>query len=199
MAREIKALRDLLTELEKLPAIGRKSAQRIAFHLLKQPHQKVIRLAETLVAVTEKIVPCQTCFNLSETGMCSVCSDPDRESIICVVEDIGDIMAIERTDEFRGRYHVLGGVISPLDGIGPENLHIRELIGRVDSEGIRELIIATNFTIEGEATAMYLARLLKQSDVKVFRLAYGLPVGSSLEYADEATMAKALEGRKEIF
>ncbi len=198
MAQELKALNDLLTELEKLPAIGRKSAQRIAFHLLKQPRKTVERLAFTLTQFKEKIVPCPRCFNLSEGEICHVCADENREPIICVVEEAGDVMAIERTGDYRGVYHVLNGVISPLDGIGPGDLKIKELLARVETACIRQVIIATNFTVEGEATAMYLARLLKPRDVKVYRLAHGLPVGSSLEHTDEATMAKALEGKKEM-
>jgi len=196
--RELRALQELISELEKLPSIGRKSAQRIAFHLLKQPVKDVERLAHSIRQLKEKIVSCPNCFYISEQGLCEICNDSDREHVICVVQEIGDVMAIERVGEFKGKYHVLNGVISPLDGIGPEDLKIKELIARIDNESIKELIIATNFTVEGEATAMYLTRLLKPRKVKLFRLAYGLPVGSNLEHADEATMLKALEGKREL-
>lgn len=198
MITRLKALDNLLSELEKLPAIGRKSARRIAFYLLKQPPKRAASLARVLGELHEKVRTCDRCFYLSETPLCEICQSEERENVICVVEDVGDVMALEGTGEFRGLYHVLGGAISPLDGIGPEELKINELLKRVQAETPEEIIIATGFTVEGEATAMYLTRLLKPMNVKVYRLAYGLPVGSSLEYADEATMVRALEGKREI-
>ncbi|HPQ39305.1 MAG TPA: recombination mediator RecR [bacterium] len=195
MAKRLKALDAVLAELEKLPAIGPKSARRIAFHLLKQPASRAQRLAAALTALHEKIRPCSRCFNLAEDVLCDICSDSGRESTICVVEDVGDIMALENTGEYHGLYHVLGGVIAPLDGIGPDDLKIRELLERIRLENPRDVVLATGFTVEGEATAMYLTRLLKPMDVKVYRLAYGLPVGSTLEHADEATVVRALEGK----
>lgn len=198
MAKPLKALENALAELEKLPAIGRKSARRIAFHLLKQPADKARRLAESLIALHERIRPCTHCFYLAESELCEICADPDRSGTICVVEDAGDVMALERTGEYNGRYHVLQGVIAPLDGVGPDDLTIRQLIDRVRTEKPSEIIIATGFTVEGEATAMYLTRMLKPLETKIFRLAYGLPVGSTLEHADEATMIRALEGKVEI-
>jgi len=194
----LKALDKLLTELERLPAIGRKSARRIAFYLLKQSPEKSRRLAAALEVLHEQIHPCNRCYHLAEKDLCEICSDPNRENTICVVEDVGDVMALESTGEYQGLYHVLGGVISPLDGIGPDELKIHEFINRVDTEKPSEIVIATGFTVEGEATAMYLTRLLKPMNVKVYRLAYGLPVGSTLEYADKATMVRALEGKREI-
>jgi len=198
VAKRLKALDTLLVELEKMPAIGGKSARRIAFHLLKHPPARAQRLAAALTALHEKIRSCRRCFNLSEDVLCDVCSDPDRENTICVVEDVGDIMALESTGEYHGVYHVLGGVIAPLDGIGPDALKIDELMQRIEEEKPPEVVLATGFTVEGEATAMYLTRLLKALDVKVYRLAYGLPVGSTLEHADEATVVRALEGKIEI-
>ncbi|MCD4654757.1 recombination mediator RecR [bacterium] len=198
MITRLKALDNVLAELEKLPAIGRKSARRIAFYLLKQPAAKTMRLASVLSILHEQIHPCSRCFNLAEQELCEICRDTNRENSICVVEDIGDVMALERTGEYKGIYHVLGGAIAPLDGIGPDELTINELLDRVKTEKPDELILATGFTVEGEATAMYLTRLLKPMNVKVYRLAYGLPVGSSLEYADEATMVRALEGKREV-
>lgn len=198
MGKKLQALENTLAELEKLPAIGRKSARRIAFHLLKQPPEKVQRLAESLIDLHQRIHPCTRCFYLAEADLCEICRDPERSGTICIVEDAGDVMALERTGEFHGRYHVLQGVIAPLDGVGPDDLTIRQLIDRIREEKPVEVIIATGFTVEGEATAMYLTRILKPMEVKVFRLAYGLPVGSTLEHADEATMIRALEGKIEI-
>ena len=198
MGKKLQALENTLAELEKLPAIGRKSARRIAFHLLKQPPEKVQRLVESLIDLHQRIHPCTRCFYLAEADLCEICRDPERSGTICIVEDAGDVMALERTGEFHGRYHVLQGVIAPLDGVGPDDLTIRQLIDRIREEKPVEVIIATGFTVEGEATAMYLTRILKPMEVKVFRLAYGLPVGSTLEHADEATMIRALEGKIEI-
>lgn len=198
MAKRLKALDAVLSELERLPAIGRKSARRIAFYLLKQPPARAQKLAAALTDLHEKIRPCSRCFNLAEDELCDICSDTGRENTICVVEDVGDIMALESTGEYHGVYHVLGGVIAPLDGIGPDALNIDALLERIRSETPGEVVLATGFTVEGEATAMYLTRLLKPMDVKVYRLAYGLPVGSTLEHADEATVVRALEGKIEI-
>ena len=198
MALEIKAFTRLVEELMVLPGIGRKSAQRIAFFLIKQPEKTVQRLSGAIGQIKEKIIPCRRCNNYSEDGLCSICGNPDRRPELCIVEEVGDLMAIERMGEFKGKYHVLNGVISPLDGIGPEDLAIGSLINRIETEAVQEVVLATNFTVEGEATAMYLARLLKPKGVKVYRLAHGLPVGGSLEYADEATMSRALEGKLEI-
>lgn len=198
MAHRLKALDNILVELERLPAVGRKSARRIAFHLLKQSPEKVQRLAAAIENLHDKIRPCSRCFYLAEEELCYICRDPDRDNIICVVEDVGDVIALEGTGEYPGRYHVLGGVIAPLDGIGPENLNIESLLKRIEHEQPTELIIATGFTVEGEATAMYIKRVLKTFNRKIYRLAYGLPVGSTLEHADEATMVRALEGKREL-
>ncbi|MBN1355740.1 recombination protein RecR [bacterium] len=188
----------LISELMMLPGIGRKSAQRIAFFLLKQPDGVLKKMAAVLSQVKDKIKPCERCFNLSEDGLCAVCRDERRTAEICVVQDVADLMAIEKTGEYSGKYHVLNGAISPMDGIGPENLTIGKLLERLDAEAVSEVILATNFTVEGEATAMYISRLLKNRRIKTYRIAHGLPVGGSLEYADEATMMKALEGKREI-
>jgi len=195
----LKAFDALVRELTVMPGIGPKSARRIAFFLLKQSQSTLTRMGETISQIKTKIMPCRRCFNLSDDGLCSICKDPRRQSELCVVEEVSDLMAIERTGEYSGRYHVLNGVLSPLDGIGPDDLKISELIDRVERENINQVILATNFTVEGEATAMYLSKLLSsQKNVKIFRIAYGLPVGGSLEYADEATMMKALEGKREF-
>lgn len=192
-------IQDLITELGLLPGIGPKSAQRIAFHLMSADRDDVVRLAEALVQVKDRITFCQTCFNVSEGEQCSICRDPRRdEALLCVVEDAKDVVAIERTREFRGRYHVLGGCISPVNGMGPDQLHIKELVGRLADGTITEIIIATNPTIEGEATATYLSRLLVPMGITVSRLASGLPVGGDLEYADEVTLGRAFEGRRAI-
>ena len=194
-------LRSLIDELGRLPGIGPKSAQRIAFHVLKVPAEDAHRLADAIVAVKEKTTLCDVCFNVAEDGaLCAVCADDRREvEIVCVVEDPRDIVAVERTG-FQGRYHVLGGALSPLDGIGREQLRLRELLDRVkDGDGnIREAIVCTNPTIEGEATAMLVAKELTPLGVTVTRLASGLPVGGDLEYADELTLGRALEGRRPL-
>ncbi len=193
------AIQRLIDELGRLPGIGPKSAQRIAFHILKLPTEDVMRLADTLAEVKAKVVWCSRCFNIAEGELCAVCSDERRESkVVCVVEEPRDIVAIERTAEYRGRYHVLQGAISPIEGIGPEQLRVRELITRITAEGIDEVIIATNPNIEGEATAMYLANLLKPAGLRVTRIASGLPVGGDLEYADEVTLGRALAGRRDL-
>ena len=189
----------LIDELGRLPGIGPKSAQRIAFHLLKVPVEDATRLATAIREAKEKVRFCERCFNVSEAELCSYCSDDRRDStIICVVEESRDIVAIERTGEYRGRYHVLLGAMSPLEGIGPEQLKIRELLSRLGPEGVEEVIVCTNPNTEGEVTAMYLARMLKPLGLKVTRIASGLPVGGDLEYADELTLGRALEGRRAI-
>jgi len=189
----------LIDELGRLPGIGPKSAQRVAFHLLKIPAEDAKRLAHAIIDAKERVSWCRRCFNISEGELCAFCSDDKRDSsLLCVVEDPRDIVAVERTAEFRGRYHVLQGAISPIEGIGPEQLRIRELLARIADEGVEEVILATNPNIEGEATAMYLARLLKSVELKVTRIASGLPVGGDLEYADEITLGRAIEGRREV-
>ena len=189
----------LIDELGRLPGIGPKSAQRIAFHLLKVPADDAIRLAHAIREAKDKVRFCERCFNVSETELCGYCRDDRRDSsIICVVEEARDIVSIERTGEFRGRYHVLLGAMSPLEGIGPEQLKIRELLARLGPEGVEEVIVCTNPNTEGEVTAMYLARALKPLGLKVTRIPSGLPVGGDLEYADELTLGRALEGRRPI-
>jgi recombination protein RecR len=193
-------LRSLIDELGRLPGIGPKSAQRIAFYLLKVPSEDALRLSDAIVTVKENTGMCERCFNVSERGqLCEVCDDARRDpTIVCVVEDPRDIAAVERTQQFRGRYHVLQGALNPLEGIGPEQLRVHELLARIDAEGIVEVILCTNPNLEGEATAMYLARLLGPLAVRVTRIASGLPVGGDLEYADELTLGRALEGRREL-
>ena len=193
------AVQDLIDELGRLPGVGPKSAQRIAFHLLAAEPADVERLASTLTRVKNEVKFCTVCGNVAESDMCRICSDPRRDpSIICVVEEPKDVVAIERTREFRGRYHVLGGAISPIDGIGPDELRIRELLGRLRDETVQELILATDPNLEGEATATYLARLVNPMGLTVTRLASGLPVGGDLEYADEVTLGRAFSGRRKI-
>ena len=192
-------VQELIDELGRLPGIGPKSAQRIAFHLLKLPSVDALRLANAIAVVKERVSFCQTCFNISEGSECGICADTRRDSsIVCVVEEPRDIVAVEKTGEFRGRYHVLQGAISPIEGIGPDQLKVKELLARLEPEGIAEVILCTNPNIEGEATAMYISRLLKPLGLKVTRIASGLPVGGDLEYADELTLGRALEGRREI-
>jgi recombination protein RecR len=193
-------LRSLIDELGRLPGIGPKSAQRIAFHILKVPTEDALRLSDSIVAVKERTTLCAQCFNVAEGGeLCGVCGDPQREdAVLCVVEDPRDIVAVERTGQFHGRYHVLGGALNPLEGIGPDQLKVRELLTRIDAGLIREVIVCTNPNLEGEATAMYVARLLTPLGVVVSRLASGLPVGGDLEYADELTLGRALEGRRTL-
>lgn len=189
----------LLEELERLPGIGPKSAQRIAYFVLRSDEEVAERLASALVEVKRSIHFCPRCFDFAEAELCEVCADPKRDAtIICVVEEPRDVVAIERTGEFRGTYHVLGGVISPVEGIGPEQLRIRELLDRVGSGSVTEVVVATNTTVEGETTALYLARMLKPLGLRVTRIASGLPVGGDLEYADEVTLGRALEARREI-
>jgi recombination protein RecR len=192
-------VQDLIDELGQLPGIGPKGAQRIAFHLLTTKPEDVRRLAATLVEVTEKVKFCRTCGNVAENDECKICMDVRRDpSVICVVEEPKDVAAIEKIREFRGRYHVLGGAISPMDGIGPEDLRISELMARLADGEINELILATDPNLEGEATATYVARLVKPLGLRVTRPASGLPVGGDLEYADEVTLGRAFEGRRTL-
>lgn len=194
-----KPLARLIEELEKLPGIGPKSSQRLAFHLVKQPSQSVQNLAQALLAAKEQIKFCSVCSNLSAEDPCDICRNTSRDrTAICVVAEPRDLVALERTREFKGTYHVLGGLISPLDGIGPEQLKIKELLARLQNGEVIEVILAINPTVEGEATTLYLSRLLKPVGVKVTRIAFGLPIGGDLEYADELTLVKALEGRREV-
>lgn len=189
----------LIGELSKLPGIGPKSAQRLAFHLLFQPHDDVRALADAIVDARERVAPCSECANLTDRDPCTICSDPGRaREQVCVVEHPRDVVAMERVGEFRGRYHVLQGVISPMDGVGPEDLRIKQLLARLEAGDVQEVIIATNPDVEGEATAMYLARLVKPLDVRVTRIARGLPEGGDLDYVDEVTLSRALEGRREL-
>jgi recombination protein RecR len=193
------AVQDLIDELGRLPGIGPKSAQRIAFHLLAADPADVRRLATALTEVKDKVRFCARCGNVTEADLCRICADPRRDpAIVCVVEEPKDVVAVERTREFRGRYHVLGGAISPIDGIGPDDLRIRPLLARLADEPVTELILATDPNLEGEATATYLARLVKPLGLKVTRLASGLPVGGDLEYADEVTLGRAFEGRRAV-
>ncbi len=191
-------LEQLIEEFSQLPGVGRKSAQRMAMYILKLPIDEVRRMAQTLTDVKEKIQYCSTCWNFTEKSPCRICSNTKRErTIICVVEEPNDVLAIEKTNEFQGLYHVLGGSLSPLDGIGPEELKTKELLSRIDNS-ITEVILALNPNVEGEATTIYLSRLLKPLGMKITRLARGIPVGSDLEYADELTLTRALEGRVEV-
>ncbi|MBQ8165049.1 MAG: recombination protein RecR [Clostridia bacterium] len=188
----------LIEEFEKLPGIGHKSAQRIAFHLLEQPEEKVKAFAEAMVKARAGLKYCEVCCNMSDKDVCDICGNNARDrSIICVVEDPRDVAAMERAREFRGLYHVLHGAISPMSGTGPDDIKLKELVKRMDGE-VSEVIVATNPTVEGETTAMYISKLLKPLGVKVTRIAHGIPVGGDLEYADEITLAKALQGRREI-
>ena len=192
-------VQSLIDELGRLPGVGPKSAQRIAFHLLRMPAEDAKRLARSIVEAKDRVTWCRRCFNISEGELCAFCRDERRDpTIVCVVEEPRDIVAVERTSEFRGRYHVLQGAISPIDGVGPDQLRIKELLARITDEDVTEVILATNPNTEGEATAMYLARLLKPLGIRVTRIASGLPVGGDLEYADEVTLGRALEGRRDV-
>jgi len=192
-------VQDLIDELGRLPGVGPKSAQRIAFHILQTDPVDVRRLAQVLVEVKDRVKFCSVCGNVAEEEMCRICRDPRRDpSLICVVEEPKDVVAIERTREFRGRYHVLGGAISPIEGIGPDELRIRELMPRLADGTVTEVILATDPNLEGEATATYLTRLLRPMGLRVTRLASGLPVGGDLEYADEVTLGRAFEGRRAV-
>ena len=189
----------LIEEFSKLPGVGRKTAQRLAFHVINMNINDVEALSKAIVDAKKEIRYCSICYNITDKEICSMCSNKNRDSsVICVVEDPRDVAAMEKTKEFNGQYHVLNGVISPMDGIGPDMIRVKELIQRLSNQDVKEIIMATNPTIEGEATAMYIARLLKPMGIKVTRIAHGLPVGGDLEYADEVTITKALEGRREI-
>ena len=199
MATYARPVERLITELSKLPSIGPKSAQRIAFHVVRGKPDDALGLAEALREVKEKIKPCKRCFNLTESEECGICRDARRDpAVICAVEDPYDIGSIERTGEYRGLYHVLGGALSPLDGVDPEDLRIAELLERVESEGTKEIVVATNPNTTGEATALYIAQELEGKPVRVTALASGLPVGGDLEYADEVTLGRAFAGRREL-
>ena len=199
MAYNIAPLSELINQFERLPSIGRKTAQRLAFYILTQPPERARAFADALTNAREKIRYCTVCQSLTDGEVCSVCSDEMRvRSTICVVEDPRDVMAFERTHEYKGLYHVLHGTISPLDGIGPDKLKVKELMARLADGTVKEVIMATNPTVEGEATASYLSRLIKPMGIRITRLAYGIPVGGDLEYADEVTLTRALEGRNDI-
>jgi recombination protein RecR len=192
-------VQDLIDELGRMPGVGPKSAQRIAFHLLKLSRDDALRLARAITEVKDKVAFCERCFNVAEGPLCGICADERRDpQLLCVVEEPRDIVAVEKTHEFKGRYHVLQGAISPIEGIGPDQLKVKELLARLEPEGVTEVILCTNPNIEGEATAMYLARLLKPLGIAVTRIASGLPVGGDLEYADELTLGRALEGRRAV-
>ena len=194
-----KYLELLIEELEKLPSIGLKSAQRLALHLLRVPKEDALRLAEAIRAVRERVGFCSTCGNFSETDPCALCADPRRDpGVLCVVEQPVDVLALERTGQFSGRYHVLGGALSPLEGTSPEQLRIRELLSRLRGGEVKEVILATNPNVNGEATALYLSKLLTPLGVRVTRIARGVPMGSDLEYSDQVTLARALEGRRDV-
>lgn len=193
------SVQDLIDELGRLPGVGPKSAQRIAFHLLKLSRSDALRLASAITSAKDRVSWCRTCFNISEGELCGICTDDRRDAtVVCVVEEPRDLVAVEKTQEFRGRYHVLQGAISPIEGIGPDQLRVKELLARIDPEGISEIILCTNPNIEGEATAMYLGRLIRPLGIRVTRIASGLPVGGDLEYADELTLGRALEGRRDV-
>jgi recombination protein RecR len=193
------AVQDLIDELGRLPGVGPKSAQRIAFHVLSADTEDVARLAHALTEVKAKVRFCEICGNVSEHAQCRICTDPRRNpAVLCVVEEAKDVVAIERTREFRGKYHVLGGAINPIDGVGPDDLRIRELMTRLADGTVEEVILATDPNIEGEATATYLARMLRGMGIAISRLASGLPVGGDLEYADEVTLGRAFEGRRRV-
>ncbi|HZA97205.1 MAG TPA: recombination mediator RecR [Gemmatimonadales bacterium] len=193
------AIEELITELARLPGIGRKTAQRLTFHLLQQPPEQVGRLASVLASVTERVRPCEACGNLTEDQPCSICQDPRRDpGVVCVVEEPSTVTVVDRSTDFRGRYHVLGGHLSPLDGIGPESLRLDSLVQRVRQGGVREVILATNPSMEGEVTATYIQQLLAGMGVRVTRLARGLPMGGDLEYIDGVTLAHALVARQDV-
>ena len=194
-----KPLNRLINELAKLPGIGGKTAQRLAFHILSMDDKSAMELAEAISDAKRSMTYCSVCGNLTDTDPCAICADESRDkSVICVVESPKDVVAMEKIREYRGYYHVLHGEISPMDGIGPDDINLKSLIMRLQDEDVKELIIATNPNIEGEATAMYIARLIKPSGIKVTRIAHGIPVGGDLEYADEVTLLKAMEGRREL-
>jgi recombination protein RecR len=195
----VSAIEELITELARLPGIGRKTAQRLTFHLLQQPSEQAVRLSSALIAVTERVRPCAECGNLTEDQPCIICSDPRRDpGMLCVVEEASTVPVVDRSTDFRGRYHVLGGHLSPLDGIGPESLRLDHLVRRVREGGVREVILATNPSMEGEVTATYVQQLLAGLGVRVTRLARGLPMGGDLEYVDGVTLAHALLARQDV-
>lgn len=195
----VASLSKLIEQFERLPGIGHKSATRLAYYILSMPESEAKKFSEAILDAHKKIHHCSICCNLTDTDVCSICSDESRDkSIICVVEDSRDVMALEKTREFNASYHVLHGVISPMNGITPDMIKIKELLARLGDDTVKEVIMATNATVEGEATAMYLSKLIKPLGVKVTRLAYGIPVGGDLEYADEVTLSRALQGRSEI-
>ena len=199
MKYDVLPLTRLVEQFERLPGIGKKSAQRLAFHVLDMPAEKAKAFANAILEAHEKIHRCSVCQNLTDQPTCQICGDQRRDrSTICVVEGPKDVIAIERTQEYNGLYHVLHGLLSPMNGIGPDQLTVHELMGRLGDSGVQEVIMATNPTVEGEATATYLARLIKPMGIRVTRLAYGIPVGGNLEYADEVTLYRAIEGRREI-
>lgn len=194
-----KPIDHLIEALTKLPGIGRKTASRLAFHILRRNRQEVEELARAILDVKEKIRLCSICFNLTDEDPCAICRDPRRATgVLCVVEGPNDLAALENTGDFRGRYHVLHGAIAPLEGVGPEELKVKELLERIRREGVEEVILALNPTVEGGATALYLTDLIKPTGIKVTRIAYGIPMGSEIEYADGMTLSKALEGRREV-
>ena len=199
MLDSIPSFARLVAELAKFPGIGQKTATRLAFFILRQPPVEAEALAAAIRELKAKVRFCSNCFHITESDPCPLCTDPGRDDrLLCIVEEPQDLIAIERSRSFRGRYHVLHGALSPLDGIGPEDLRIRELISRLESGQVQEAVVATNFTVEGEATALYLARLIRPLGIRVTRLAHGIPMGSDLEYVDEATVNRAVEGRREI-
>ncbi len=198
-AYSVAALAKLIEQFERMPGVGHKSAQRMAFYVLNLKKEEAENFADAILTAREKIHRCSVCCNLTEDEVCSLCASPERDrSTICVVEDPRDVIAFERTHEYNGLYHVLHGVISPMNGIGPEDIAFKELISRLSDNNVKEVIMATNPTVEGEATAMLISRYIKPMGIEVSRLAYGVPVGADLEYADEVTLTKALEGRREI-
>lgn len=199
MLDSIPSFSRLVAELAKFPGVGKKTAARLAFHLLRCQESEAQALAEAICDLKKKIIFCSVCHHITEVDPCSLCSDPRRdEQIICVVEEPQDLISIERSRSFRGRYHVLHGALSPLDGVGPDELHMQDLIERLRDSSVKEVILATNFTVEGEATALYLARLIRPLGIRVTRPAHGIPMGSDIEYVDEATVHRAVEGRQEI-
>lgn len=197
MARSVVPLANLIEQFERLPGIGHKSAQKLAFHILSMTDEEAQRFADTILMAHKKIHRCKTCCDLTDGEYCNICLDVERDrSVICVVESSKDVIAIERTHEYNGLYHVLQGAISPMNGIGPDEITVKELLSRLSDDSLQEIIMATNPTVEGEATAMYISRLIKPLGIKVSRLAYGVPVGADLEYADEVTLSRAIEGRQ---
>ena len=193
------SIEKLIESFERLPSIGHKTAVRLAFHMLDLSKEETGEFINSIINAKEKLKYCSNCYNISDTDPCPICSSPKRDnSVICVVEDVRDVMAMERTHEFKGVYHVLHGTISPMNGIGPEDIKIKELLNRIANNDIKEIIIATNPRVEGEATAIYLSKIIKPLGIKVTRIAHGIPVGGDLEYTDEVTLSKALEGRREL-